>query len=327
MSDTNRKYVIFEKFSKNLFYIKNLLRIDFNIEHKDEVYICPLSFRLYTKEALKNNFEDHLTIEHSPPKSLNGKPICLTSKANNNISGHSLDLIIQNRIKLKEYGNEKRPLETKFRFENNISVKGTIENATNAIKIEFASPIEHQGIKKINQILTAQKEFKFTYTLPNTDQRQFEIAMLRTAYLIAFGHLGYSLLFGITKTINQNYNLIREQIQQPDKMLIERIPVFLDNYPEILKGINIIKKPKEYRGLFIVFDLKLDKKIWTYGVVLPGPDDYGYECVTQLYNDLRNGKSAEIEMNNLPRLKLEYPNHAIDYYKKWATYHELTHNE
>ena len=323
MNVTDRKYVIFEKFSKNLFYINQLLRID----HKDEVYICPLSFKLYTKEGLKNNFEDHLTVEHAPPKSSNGKPICLTSKSSNNIAGHSLDVIIQNHLRLEEYGHKMRPLETKFRFDNSIGVKGTIENATNAIKIEFTSPVEHQGIKKINQIITSQKEFKLTYTLPNTDQRLFDIAMLRIAYLLAFGHIGYGLLFGITKTINQSYNLIREQIQQPDKMLIEKIPVYQDNYPAILKGVNIIKEPKEYRGLFIVFDLKLDKNILTYGVMLPGPDDYGYECANQLSNDKKNGKVPEILMNNLPKLKIEYPNHAIDYYKKWLSYHELTHNE
>jgi hypothetical protein len=325
MNDKERKYVIFEKFSRNLFYIKKLLSIDFNTEQKDDVYICPLSFKLYTKEGLKNH-EDPLTVEHAPPKSSNGKPICLTSKSSNNIAGHSLDVIIQNHLRLEEYGHKMRPLETKFRFDNSIGVKGTIENATNAIKIEFTSPIEHQGIKKINQIITSQKEFKLTYTLPNIDQRQFDIAMLRTAYLIAFSHIGYGLLFGITKTINQSYNLIREQIQQPDKMLIEKILVYPDNYPALLKGVNIIKEPKEYRGLFIVFDLKLDKNIRTYGVMLPGPDDYGYECANQLYNDKKNGKSPEILMNNLPKLKIEYPSHAIDYYKKWATYHELTQN-
>lgn len=53
-------------------------------------YLCPLCFSLVTPEQLAAN-NTIISVEHVPPGSIGGKPMCLTCKPCNNWAGTYLD--------------------------------------------------------------------------------------------------------------------------------------------------------------------------------------------------------------------------------------------
>lgn len=308
--------IIFDKFSKNLHIIKKFWGITFNAGYNDEAYICPLSLKIHTKEALSDKFADQLTIEHVPPGSLHGKPLCLTNKISNNQAGYTLDIALLNRVKLIEFHEGVSPLEVNG-YIDNIKIKGSFnaqdkENPVIALDLSKS----HQGIKKIENKLKNKDVSKYTFKMPLVD-RKFKISLLRTAYLIAFGHLGYSLIFGNHQIINPSYELIRNQIVKPEENIIEDILPFNKSLHNNPLGVYLIHKPKELRSIFVVFSLKTTNATWRYGIFLPGPDEYGLTALSELKKKLSNKEKISFESIPIPKLDLTKKEDSIAYYRFW----------
>src|SRR5690349_23826815 len=53
-----------------------------------QYYPCPICLECFDREALDAR---NLTLEHIPPESIGGKPLCLTCKSCNDRGGHSSD--------------------------------------------------------------------------------------------------------------------------------------------------------------------------------------------------------------------------------------------
>jgi hypothetical protein len=320
-----RNEVIFSKFSQNLKIIKDYLGVEFNDNVDPEAYICPLSLKIHTKEGLSNKFSDQLTIEHVPPDSLNGKALCLTNRIANSQAGHSLDLSLLKHIKLREFTEGIAPFELKA-YIDDVKVRSSM-NLFDQEKPSFIFDTSHfhQGIQRVENKLKERKPLKLTFNVPK-DDTIYRVAFLRTAYLFAFGHIGYSLIFGLTNVINPSYDLVRKQISQPEKEIIKDIIVFKKNLPDNLLGVNIIYKPEELRSLFVVFDIVTQTAKWRYGVFLPGPDDYGFIAINQLRNQLSKGGSISFESYNLSQIELRNKVSSLEYYNHWIKYNGLYKN-
>jgi hypothetical protein len=66
----NLKELLYDRFSVNLRNICKIVSFELEERFEKEAYICPLSFKIHPKEGLSPKYDDQLTIEHIPPKSL-----------------------------------------------------------------------------------------------------------------------------------------------------------------------------------------------------------------------------------------------------------------
>lgn len=297
--------------------------MDFDLEERfqKEGYICPLSFKIYTKDGLSDKYYDQLTVEHIPPESLNGKALCLTNRISNSKSGHTLDSALQNHIKLRGYKEKVAPLKTTV-YIDKVKFYGTIDfTKENNPKIQFISKSKHQGNERVKNKILKDREFKFSLSISN-DDRKTSISLLRTAYLYAFGQIGYSLLFGATKLVNPNYKLIREQILNHDKKLINNLVIIKEDLDDATLGINVVFEPKEFRSIFIVFPIITENKEWRYGVFLPGPDDYGFEGINNITEATRK-QGVRFKYYNIPRVDLTNIEDCRLYYNIWNTHNGI----
>ncbi|MBP6184256.1 MAG: hypothetical protein KA479_04895 [Saprospiraceae bacterium] len=309
------KHLLFDRFSKNLDHIKRFYGITFHEEDTSELYICPLSFRVHTKEGLDEKFEDQLTAEHAPPKSLNGKVVALTTKNLNTKSGHTYDTKLEKFINLIDFKNGVSDIATTYRIDNSFSIKGEVSKR-DQLQFNFQTKTFHQGAQKFLNLLKSGEQFRIEFSLPNS--KRPDLAFLRIAYLIAFGELGYSALFGRISYINSSMAIIRQQLLNPETSIISNIPILKDNFPDEFLGVNIIYHPKEIKALFVVFDLETDNNRHRYGVFLPGPDSFGFKFQEYLTKAKSIDNEIKFEAYTFPqKLDLTKFEDSIHYYEAW----------
>lgn len=307
-SRQRKKRALFDKFNNNLEHIKKLLGINFQDDGKS--YICPLCFKLFNREGLNQIYDDQLTLEHSPPESLGGRIVALTAQNLNSESGHSLDSNLKNFIALKDFKTGSGSLTTKFKINKQINIKGEISKSDP--QFWFKPSSMHRGAKKAIELMK-EGEFNIDFKLPNFSRP--DVGLLRTAYLIAFGEVGYSLLFGGTKFINQGMVKVREQLNNPQQKIIKNIPILQEDFPSEFIGVNIVYEPKEFRSIFVTFDLSLNSR-YRFGVFLPGPDNYGFSA----FDELRkfDKKRINLKLHKIrENLDLNTYEDSIEYFKVW----------
>ncbi|MDW3197475.1 MAG: hypothetical protein R8G66_34175 [Cytophagales bacterium] len=306
-----KKLALFNKFSKNLAFVRNYPGVsiqskDDNYSSADSEYLCPLSLKLFNQEGLNDIYTDHLTLEHSPPNSLKGHVVALTAKDSNSKGGHLLDHKLRTFVEVREFTMGVTPMKTKFFFDDTIGIPVEISTKSNPT-FHFRPPSMHPGAKKLVEYFSVEgNSINFKVNIPNP---KADISLLRVAYLIAFGTLGYSFLLG--KSIPQ----LRDQINSPEKKIVNDIPLFYEGFPDELLGVNIITKPFEIRSLLVVFDLELNEK-HRFGVVLPGPDSYGLKAY-QEFNKYRKNYINFNARNLSKEVDITNPDHAMKFFSIW----------
>lgn len=323
-TNQRKKERLFDLFSENLINISKFWGVDFERKEISGNYICPLSFKMFTRDGLNSKYIDQLTIEHVPPESLNGKALCLTSKRENNDAGRTFDKSLQEKIMIEEIKNGKLPLNANVYFEDNIRMKGEFCFGESP-SMKFMFHHKSENIETfLNQIKSVpKKEFSFSFSLKTYNQFT-TVALLRTAYLTAFGHIGYALLFGYNKVINQNYLEIRNQIANPETISFTNYLILSKGIEKIDSPISIITEPRELRSLLVVFELKTEKSSQKIGVLLPGPDDYKIKSAQSIREDLKKSSSIEFKCITSPKLNLANYDDSIEYYRKWKEIHGMT---
>ncbi len=311
-----QKKTLFDIYAKNLDFIKNKLGIEFSEAGTNDNYICPLSFKLHTSDGINPEYDDQLTIEHVPPKSLGGKPITLTNKIHNSQSGYTLDKILLEYINNKDFKRGLSTKSTKFKIDSDANIRGEIQLGKNP-SIHFITKM-HPGAQKLLKFLEDKTKFKVDINLKK--YKNPEITLLRIAYLLAFGNLGYSFLFGGTKFVNPNIQKVREQIVNPQEEIIKDIPIINEEIHDDFLGVNIIYEPKEIRSLLIVFDLNTKVSKYRFGIFLPGPDDFGFQASKNVKKILRQNKKINLKAYTFPnKLTLNNQEDSFDYWAKWES--------
>ncbi len=113
---------------------------------------------------------------------------------------------------------------------------------------------------------------------------------------MAFSILGYSLL------INSSLFKVRKQILNPDEKVFPGIYWFKYDFPDALRGINLIKSPKDLRCFLIIFDLKTKSKKRQFSIALPGPSLPGikvYENIEKIMCNDSDDKYIQLEIEHL----------------------------
>lgn len=312
MNNREKRELIFKIYSDNFQSIvdNTILKETYD---KNYGYYCPLCTEHFNKQKLDDKT---LTLEHNPPKSLGGKGSILTCKKCNSKSGHSIDVELLNALKTLEGYSFKPNSEFRTKFQNEstgdkgVNAKIKIDNDgkfiinidssnnnpkisekfLNSMTYTYHNPIIPIDLENIGW----KKEMSFSFPKPEPiNEKILTISLLKIAYLLAFEKLGYIFLF------SKNMQIIRKQLDNPDKEII-RPPFWIKyDFPDDNLGVNIITKPRELRAFLIIFDLKTNSDQYRFAIVLPGLGENDDKIYDILSDELTSGEGfLNFDLNN-----------------------------
>jgi hypothetical protein len=283
-----RRRELFELFSQNLDYVKRHPKIKVEPDF-DEGFICPICFKLFDREALSTEYDDHLTLEDVPPQALGGKVLTLTCKICNNQAGAELESHLRKKFHSDAIlaGVSDVGLDARFRPDPEVDLTAMVYIRPNrGIAIEY--DLNRSDPKDVNRLHELEKSGNISeiniQLLLGYKGRRPEVALLRVAYLIAFSYFGYGFL------INNHLAHIRRQIQNPLAKILPDWGIMRSDLPDSILGVSIICEPKDLQSFLVVFDLKAEGQSGRYGVVLPGPTDPGFKVYERIA-ELRKAKT------------------------------------
>jgi hypothetical protein len=280
-----RRKRIFDKYVGQLKIIKeNKLLADFE-EYEEGIYICPICLNNFSEKDLDDNSENMLTLEDAPPKSLGGNANTLTCKNCNNKCGHDIDFHLTERhieLDIKSFLPNVRS-NAKLRHNGEL-VNGEV-NVDSKGDITITHDIRYNNPENLDKYIktTGEKDIvDLEFGQSRVDMHRLEVALLKTAYLLAFECYGYLLI------LNKSYDIVREQLKNPD----------LDIYPKVLgtnlrsfkkeqEGVYLIKS-KDFEGFYAIFSLKTKFSENRKGVYLPISDEITEQIIPRL-KEQKNG--------------------------------------
>ena len=275
MSNRSKRDAIIEACSKRIAAIPFVTSdgVEF---HMVDAYICPLCQHVY---AIAH---EALTLEHVPPESVGGKPILVTCKACNNRQGADLDIYLMNELEISHNLSHLDTIPQKSRIAfNGIEINGQttfskIDGFKFMVSPDNNNPIEFEGFMKEAKNAKEGYQIKLKANITNRKRNVdlANIALLKSAYLMAFHELGYMYV------LNPNLNMIREQILNPKQQLISAPYIMADEngIPKDMPQGVYYAKLDNIVCIVVVMDLQLSKSELKHrkAVVLPHPKDSQY---------------------------------------------------
>ena len=262
--------------------------------HMADAYICPLCLKAY---AIGNS---ELTLEHVPPESVGGKPILITCKACNSNRGSDIDVCLTNELEIVHNLNhiDTVPQKTRLAF-NDVEINAqTTFSKTNGFKFMICpdnnSPVEFERFVTEAKNAKEGYEIKVIANITNhkRDYDLANIALLKSAYLMAFHELGYMYV------LSANTNIVRDQIQNPKKNVIGNAFI-IDSKNGVLENLSdgvYYAQLNNIGCVIVIMELKLRRSEIKHrkAIVLPHPkDSHG-----QIYSELsqRMGKMVNVSI-------------------------------
>ncbi|MBU2947201.1 HNH endonuclease [Zobellia uliginosa] len=289
-----KRQKIFEKYRDNL----NLLIENSLIEETKELFICPICLEKHADITSDNP----LTLEDAPPKSLGGKANTLTCKKCNNTCGHQIDFHLTER--LRELDNAKFPNNS----ETKVRIKIGNETFNGKIKVENDGTMKMFHSKKNNHPEKLEEEMvelkagtivDLNFLKSRVIPEKLEYAILKSAYLLAFEKFGYSLI------LDKNFNIIREQLLNPEERLYPSGFWFTPPYPKELCGVYFICD-KGLECLLAMFMLETEHSSRMFGAFLPLPINPIEEVVGKLNDKLNEEKEFKLSLYPMEQDEIDY---------------------
>lgn len=307
MNNKNLKKRIFDIYSQNLFWIKERFKAKFHIEFESGIF-CPLCMEIFLYKDLEsklgNNF---LSLEHNPPEYFSGNPKILTCKNCNNYLGHKLDSSLMKLFEETAIKNLLPNSKLSSKIETDLGAKVTSYlNIDKDGKFNFevskkhSSPNEYLLFEKSikNGVFSmdekgrfATKRLNVSIKLPNKANKKIaSVAILKIAYLYAFEKLGHLFLF------NNNLDIVREQINNPEKEIIKYF-IFNEKLErDKIGNMSLIKFSDNLICYLISIDLKGKSYTQQFNVILPG----FYETKKNIYEEYENFINLNMNKNYSP---------------------------
>lgn len=259
------------------------------------IYLCPICLHSFTKDALKSDCLNPLTFEDVPPKKLGGRVFTLTCKKCNNSGGRGIDIHLINALKEMDFNsfspNAGAPV--KFRVEDGeVNGRVDIDASGRVILRSDTKSSNPKHSEKLENLVESKRHsiegipFEFVLTNQKADKRIAEVALLRVAYLMAFGTFGYGFI------INDNLKDVRQQILNPDKEIISRLTPIQLKFPKEHNGMNMIKSPKNLRCFLVIFDLITPSRTYQFAIPLPAPFRSGLMIYDNIKEELAKGDTT-----------------------------------
>jgi len=282
---------LFDALSANLQFVKKHPRVHLEPDI-DEGIICPICFKLFTRESLSKEYDDHLTLEDVPPKALGGRPRTLTCKVCNNWAGTDLEGNLISMLLAEEIllGLSSARIETRFMLGKGIDLTAqTSISSDRIIDIRYdPNRSDPSHIEKLHQLEGGGEigEINLKFFLGYRINKP-EIALIRIAYLLAFSQFGYGFL------MNSSLVHVRNQIQRSDETILPDWGILPGDLPDDALGLNVVYRPPELQSYLVVFDLKTENRKTRHAVVLPGPSYPGSNIYFRLA-ELRSAKEKPL---------------------------------
>lgn len=294
-----RSEELFGRYSRNL---------GIHIPKFGSLFICPLCFRGFSKDALRYKT---LTEEHVIPSSLGGRIVTLTCAECNNAHGSDLDAHIHTRMKMKDVFQGLREHTGTMTVDGAdltslISMPEYGEGKTPTLKIvgipEKSAPraSDHAQEAFLAGTRKATLTFRFKMSIPRSQS-----ALLRMAYLMMFHYFGYFYpRFTGTRQL-------RDVIQHPtDRSPFYRGIQELPSPPTKSNCIGLVTAPVAARAFVCFLKLKSATERH-FAVLLPG---LSHNDPLVLYDNLKAIKTAD--------LSVSFVEYSKDYLIK-REYHDL----
>ncbi len=280
----DKRQAIFEKYVTN----RNLLIANALIDCDTDTYLCPIC----CKPHKSINEVDPLTLEDAPPKSLGGKANTLTCKSCNNTCGHKIDFHLTER--LRELDNAKFLPNTTSKVKIKIGdeiFNGQISVDENGKMFMYHSK-KNNHPEKLDEKMIELKggdivdlNFLKTRVIPEI----LEYALLKSGYLLAFEKFGSSMIF------DECYNIVREQLQNPDERIYPEKFWMTPPYPEEMEGVYFVCD-EGLESFLVLFNLDTGSSIRKFGTFLPCPINPINEVLDKLALKFEEEKSFILNM-------------------------------
>ncbi len=294
MSIDKRKK-IFEKYTVNLRLLVENGIIN-NIELEDRAfYICPICTDKFYEEDLSSYSNNMLTLEDAPPKSLGGTADSLTCKRCNSICGHTIDFHLSERMRELDE-RDKLPgsiIRGQFRKDGKM-VYGELRIKENGIVQAYhhkKANNESELEKYIDRVTPEEGKniVDFTPKPSRVDPKRLQIALIKSAYIMAFDKFGYSFI------LRSEYDRIREQLLNPDKEIYPLDCWFQGPLPKEHIGVPFITE-KGFESIFALFALSTNKSERLFGVIVPISRIPIENVIAKLRDQFYKKKTIEISM-------------------------------
>lgn len=261
----DKRQLLFDKYSNQLRSLENQNLLDFALKFS-KTFICPICFEQFSEDDLNTGKENFLTLEDAPPKSLGGKANTLTCKKCNNTFGHEIDFhLVEKLNELDIHSFQPKSGSKAFFTHNGVKVQGTVnvDEKGNITVIHLEKTNNPKLLSSYVQNTGKGDTTTINFPASRVDFKKFEIALLKTAYILAFEQYGYPLI------LSKAFDVVREQLRNPAMDIYPtgfwtRQPMF----KESMTGVHLIKSPG-LEGFQAIFLLTTQSTTTGFGVYLP----------------------------------------------------------
>lgn len=291
----DKRQVIFNKFKDNL----NLLIDNGFVTADKDVYLCPICLRPHNDL----NSDDPLTLEDAPPKSLGGSANTLTCKSCNNTAGYKIDFHLTERLREIDSGKFIPGTETEVKVKiDGQTVQGKITVAEDGImKMFYSKKNNHpEKLEKAMERVKGGKIINMDFLKSRVIPENLEYALLKTGYLMMFERFGYSLL------LDNCFDIIRQQLKNPDVRVYPEGFWFSPPYPKSMTGVYFICD-KGLECFVAMFNLDTGKTERMFLAMLPLPLNPISEVIENLNKKFRTeGSQITLTLYPLEQENLKY---------------------
>lgn len=265
MTDGEKKRsLIFDRYAENLLFLKqhNIINVELKFE---KTYICPICLNQFSFESLNQEEENPLTLEDAPPKSLGGKAHVLTCKKCNNTCGYDIDSHLVKRINELDHKDFLPNNEFKARFElNGITVQGMIKIDGDGTMHAYHIDKNNNPILLKDYIKSVKKDVVADMYIvkQKVNPISFQLALLKTGYLLTFEKYGYSLI------LDNSYDRIRKQLLNPYEIIYPLDFWFSAPFPKTVYGVPFIIE-KGLEAICPIFPLKTAASERVFCTIIP----------------------------------------------------------
>lgn len=283
---------IFNIYTKQLKLLNSNELLPKNFKFKEEVYWCPICLSEFTEEDLAPESVNMLTLEDAPPKSLGGKANTLTCKSCNSKCGHEIDFHLNDRLIELDVRSFKPNVESKVKLSSKgLKVQGTVkvDDSSNISIIHCKRNNNPDTLNKYINSIRKNDIVEIEFKQSRVEKLRLEVALLKSAYILAFGKYGYALI------LNKSFDIVREQLLNPEKQIYPEGFWTKQNFKAEHEGVHVIKS-QDYEGFFAVFKLKTNVIEHRFGVYLPIAEEKTKTVIDRL-KKIEGGLKLEMESN------------------------------
>lgn len=224
-------------------------------------YVCPLCVHAFSSL-------DDLSFEHAPPDSVGGREICLTCAACNSTAGRSVDKELRKAQDERDWRRGVgKPLRARFEVEG-ITLRVDVERTPEMLTVlglpEQNNPADSAAHEEALRRALDKGEVPVRFHFAGFNDRHAQVALLRSAYLVAFAALGCRYV------LRSELGLVRRQIAHPDEEILDRFVVHRwESHPGC--ALAWVERPRSLESVVVKID---DDLVFLPGLK-GGPTIYG----------------------------------------------------